>query len=53
MAAMAKIAAGAKDVQWFHDIVKENSQPVESETEIMERIKNGVNKFGGSENGPI
>ncbi len=53
MAAMAKIAAGAKDVPWFHDIVKSESKPVESETEIMERIKKGVNKIGGSDNGPI
>ena len=53
MAAMTKIAAGAKDVQWFHDIVKKDSQPVESETEIMERIKEGVNKIGGSNNGSV
>ena len=53
MAAMVKIAAGAKDIPWFHDIVKKDSQPVESETEIMERIKNGVNKIGGSSNGHI
>lgn len=53
MAAMAKIAAGANEVQWYHDIVKRDEKPVESEQEIIERIKNGVNRIGGSEDGPI
>lgn len=53
MAAMAKIAARANDVPWLHDIVKQNAKPVESEEEIIERIKNGVNKIGGSGNGPV
>ena len=43
MAAMAKIAAGANEVQWYHDIVKRDEKPVESEQEII----------GGSEDGPI
>ncbi len=53
MAAMAKIAAGAKDIPWFHDMMNQSEKPVESEKDIMERIKNGVNKIGGSDNGPI
>lgn len=53
MAAMAKIAAGANDIPWFHDMMNQNEKPVESEKDIMERIKNGVNKIGGSGDGPI
>lgn len=53
MAAMTKIAARANDIPWFHDLMNQNKKPVESEKDIMERIKNGVNKIGGSENGPI
>ena len=53
MAAMTKIAAGAKDVPWFHDLMNQKEKPVESEKDIMERIKNGVNKIGGSNNGSV
>ncbi len=53
MAAMAKIAAGADRVPWYHELKDKKQEPMESEKEIMERIKNGVNKIGGSDNGPI
>lgn len=54
MAAMAKIAADANAVPWFHEIVRqEKAEPVETDKEIIDRIKNGINKIGGSDNGPI
>lgn len=54
MAAMAKIVARAESVPWYHDIVNQNTdEPAESDAEIMERIKTGLNKIGGSNNGSV
>lgn len=54
MAAMAKIAAGADRVPWYHELKDKKQDPVESEEEIKERIKNGVNRLtGGSAHEPI
>lgn len=56
MAAMLKTVAGvsAKNVPWYHELVRNGSaEPVENENDIIERIKNGVNVIGGSNDGPV
>lgn len=55
MAAALKVISGGKlyDFPWYHDLIKAEEEPAETESEIMERIKNGVNNIGGSNDGPI
>lgn len=55
MAAALKVISSGKiyDFPWYHDLIKPDEKPTETESEIVERIKNGVNNIGGSSDGPI